>query len=110
MYASPYEELSTSSPPLSIDADPPLRLLIPKIKVNATIQHVSITKKGAMAVPTNYTDVGWYRLCTIPGHTGSAVIDGHVDNGFGIEKSVIDMSVVWISGMSINEEVTAAQR
>jgi len=34
-----------------------------------------------MAVPMSYDNVGWYRLGTAPGHTGSAVIAGHVTNG-----------------------------
>ena len=38
-----------------------------------------------MSVPSNYTDVGWYRYGTVPGQKGSAVIDGHVDNGFGLD-------------------------
>lgn len=62
----------------------PARLVIPKIGVNAHVQKVGIARSGNMAVPTNYTDVGWYRQGTIPGRIGSAVMDGHVDNGFGL--------------------------
>ncbi len=62
----------------------PLRLLIPHIGVDAAVQHVGIGKTGNMAVPNNFTDVGWYRYGPIPGEAGSAVIDGHVDNGFGL--------------------------
>lgn len=65
-------------------SEKPARLLIPAIDVDATIQDVGIGKTGNMAVPTNYTDVGWYRYGTVPGQVGSAVIDGHVDNGAGL--------------------------
>lgn len=37
-----------------------------------------------MAVPTNFTDVGWYRYGTVPGRDGSAVMAGHVDNALGL--------------------------
>lgn len=61
-----------------------LRLRIPAINVDAAVQSVGIGKSGNMAVPTNFTDVGLYRYGPKPGEVGSAVIDGHVDNGFGM--------------------------
>jgi LPXTG-site transpeptidase (sortase) family protein len=63
----------------------PLRLSIPAINVDAKVQSVGLGKSGNMAVPTNFTDVGWYRYGPAPGQAGSAVIDGHVDNGFGMD-------------------------
>jgi len=74
----------------------PVRLLIPSLSIDTDVQHVGISKKGNMAVPSNYTDVGWYRYGTIPGQLGSAVIDGHVDNGLalpGVFKHLIDIKV-----------------
>ena len=46
--------------------------------------------------PNNFTDVGWYKLGVIPGQPGSAVIDGHVDNGLdlaGVFKHLSDIKV-----------------
>jgi len=61
------------------------RLIIPAIKVNATIQEMGMTTGGAMAVPGNRFDVGWYSPGTRPGITGSAVIGGHnFWNGSGV--------------------------
>lgn len=74
--------LAQPTPPIG-PVESPSELIIPKIGVDAHIQHVGIAASGNMAVPTNYTDVGWYKLGTAPGQIGSAVIDGHVDNGFG---------------------------
>ncbi len=59
----------------------PVRLKIPKIKVDAKIMQVGITKAGNMAAPSNFSDVGWYKYGAIPGEKGSAVIAGHVDRG-----------------------------
>lgn len=76
---------TTSSAALEHSASLPARLLIPRLNINTTIQQVGITFKGNMGTPNNYTDAGWYKYGTIPGNTGSAVIDGHVDNGFGMD-------------------------
>jgi LPXTG-site transpeptidase (sortase) family protein len=62
----------------------PTHLIIPSIGVNAKVQYVGVTAKGSMGIPTNFTDVAWYKHGTIPGEVGSAVIDGHVDNGLGL--------------------------
>ena len=57
--------------------------MIPVINVNAVIQYVGVTPKGAMAVPNNATDVGWFKLGPRPGEKGSAVIAGHFDGENG---------------------------
>lgn len=62
----------------------PLTFEIPKIGISTDIQYVGINAKGNMGVPSNYSDVAWYKYGTAPGQIGSAVIDGHVDNGLGL--------------------------
>src|SRR3989344_5921899 len=62
----------------------PINLVIPKLEINAKVVQVGITKKGNMATPNNFTDVGWYKYGTIPGEKGSAVIAGHLDNGLSL--------------------------
>lgn len=72
----------------------PVRLTIPAIDVDAKIQQVGVTASGKMAVPTNYTDVGWYKKGAVPGQRGSAVIAGHVDDGLalpGVFKKLSDL-------------------
>jgi len=61
----------------------PVRLIIPTINVNAKIQYVGVTSKGAMEVPSNIVDVGWFKLGPRPGETGNAVIAGHFDGENG---------------------------
>ena len=65
-------------------ADYPVHLAIPSLKINAAMQYLGVNSKGALGVPNNFTDVGWYAAGTIPGDRGSAVIDGHVDNGLAL--------------------------
>lgn len=64
--------------------DKPARLLVPKLGVDAHVQHVGVNASGNMAAPNNFTDVGWYKFGTVPGFIGSAVITGHVDNALGL--------------------------
>ena len=59
----------------------PMHISIPAIGVSAAIQSVGVTASRSMAVPTNFTDVGWYAYGATPGHIGTVVIDGHVNNG-----------------------------
>ncbi|MDR3558398.1 MAG: class F sortase [Candidatus Pacebacteria bacterium] len=63
--------------PLVPNLSPEARLEIPKIGVDAVIKDMGLTPDGAMAVPSNQVDVGWFSLGTRPGDRGSAVIGGH---------------------------------
>jgi sortase (surface protein transpeptidase) len=69
----------------------PARIIIPKIKVDAEVEEVGITFKGNMGTPKRLSDTGWYKYGTIPGELGSAVIDGHVDNGFSLPGVFADL-------------------
>jgi LPXTG-site transpeptidase (sortase) family protein len=63
----------------------PDRLLIPKLGIDADIQHVGVTKEGNMAAPNNFVDVSWYKFGAVPGQLGSAVIAGHEDNAVSLD-------------------------
>ena len=64
--------------------DYPARFRVPALGIDTRVQHVGVNAKGNMAVPNNFTDVGWYKYGTPPGFVGSAVVAGHVDNGLGL--------------------------
>lgn len=61
----------------------PIRLKIPNIHVNTSIEHVGITTQGEMGVPKGRDNVAWFNLGPRPGENGSAVIDGH----YGVWKN-----------------------
>lgn len=74
----------------------PSELIIPAISVDAHVQYVGLAYSGNMGVPNNFTDVAWYKNGPIPGQMGSAVMDGHVDNGLslaGVFKHLEDVKV-----------------
>lgn len=56
----------------------PLRLKIPKINVDANILSLGFATSGAMQIPNNVYDVGWFNGGPRPGEKGSSIITGHV--------------------------------
>jgi LPXTG-site transpeptidase (sortase) family protein len=55
----------------------PVRLVIPKIGLDAVVENVGLTSGRDMASPSGPGTVGWYKFGPRPGNKGSAVIDGH---------------------------------
>lgn len=69
--ASTIEDLKKANVPL------PVRLKIPKININATIEYVGIMADGSVGVPKGPSSAAWFDLGPRPGEPGSSVIDGH---------------------------------
>lgn len=63
----------------------PIRLKIPKLKVDAPVELVGLTPHGAMDVPKDLADVAWFNLGPRPGQNGSAVMAGHYGWKNGIQ-------------------------
>lgn len=64
-------------PLLAIGENAPSRLIISKIGVDAIIEPVGLTQKGAMGSPSSPETVAWFQLGKQPGETGTAVLAGH---------------------------------
>ena len=58
---------------------PIVRLVIPKIKVDAPVVVKGVGADGYMETPDNGYDVAWYGFTARPGGAGNAVFSGHVD-------------------------------
>jgi len=63
----------------------PVRLIIPAIAINASVEDIGTQANADLATPSQnpWVDVGWYNLGPRPGERGSAVIDGHLDRPGG---------------------------
>lgn len=61
----------------------PRQLKIPKLKIDAKVEEVGVTETGAMDVPKNVVNVGWFKLGIVPTTRGNAVISGHYDTPSG---------------------------
>ncbi|MDE2037683.1 MAG: class F sortase [Patescibacteria group bacterium] len=62
----------------------PSRLIIPSLGIDAPFEDVGTTASGSIGTPDDFTSVAWYDHSAIPGKEGTAIIDGHVDNGLGL--------------------------
>lgn len=60
--------------------NPIMRLQIPKISVDASIETVGLKANGEMGVPKNPNNVAWYQAGPRPGEEGSSVLSGHYDS------------------------------
>ncbi len=69
----------------------PVRLVIPKIGLDAAVERVGLTSKRAMASPSGPITVGWYKFGPRPGNEGSAVIDGHAGYADGRRAAFDDL-------------------
>jgi LPXTG-site transpeptidase (sortase) family protein len=58
----------------------PVKVAIPAIGVTAPVELVGLTSDGAMDVPKQWNDVGWYKYGPIPGTVGNAAMAGHLDS------------------------------
>ena len=108
-FDSPVESLNAQSAQLlrsqALPADPavssttsevgpglPIRLGIPKIKVNAAVDYVGLTPDGAMGAPKIPRNVAWFNLGPRPGEVGNALISGHVNWWNGAASSFENLS------------------
>jgi hypothetical protein len=73
MVAAPQPTLGTMS------ASQPVRLVIPKIGIDAPTINLNLKADGTLETPNTPTKVGWYRNSPTPGEPGPSIITGHVD-------------------------------
>ena len=76
----------TPTPLSNLDMTSGAHLLIPAIGIDAPVEPVGVLSSGALNVPQKnpWTDVGWYKDGPVPGQSGSAIIDGHLDRPGGV--------------------------
>jgi sortase (surface protein transpeptidase) len=66
----------------SADPDRPVRMIIPKIKMNSPIAEFGLDQllpDGSLPTPNNGNDVAWYDYSGRAGENNNAVFAGHVD-------------------------------
>lgn len=70
----------------------PVRLEIPDLGVDAPVVPVGVDADGALAVPEDPQQVGWYRWGSVPGEAGATVLAGHVDTHADGPGALIDLA------------------
>jgi sortase family protein len=61
----------------------PVRIAIPAIGVSAPVVPLGFDRTGALEVPRDFAETGWWTGGARPGERGPAVIAGHVDSTTG---------------------------
>jgi len=102
----PAEKPATPAAVPKITFAPPVRLVIPKIGVDATVEKVGLTSGRDMASPSGPDTVGWYKFGPRPGNKGSAVIDGH--SGYADDREAVfdDLTKVKVGDTLFVEDAT----
>jgi LPXTG-site transpeptidase (sortase) family protein len=116
-YAAPDGAAPTASPSPPPANPSPIRLLIPKIGVDARIEARGLDSNRNMLTPNDFRDVAWYNLGPMPGQAGNALMNGHVDwwTGAAVFTRLSDLRpgdavvVVRRDGTRINFKVTRQQ-
>jgi sortase (surface protein transpeptidase) len=101
----------------SVSSGTPVRISIPEIGVDAVIQTLSLNVTGALSVPTQSNQAGWYTGSAVPGLPGPTVIVGHLDTTsgpavfYGLPQLEVgdEISVRLSSGQSVVYVVTGTQ-
>ena len=75
---------STTAAPTTTEAAPrpeePGRVVIDRIGVDAEVIDLGLDAEGALEVPTDFSQTGWWTGGARPGEDGPAVVVGHVDS------------------------------
>lgn len=71
--AAPYD------PTKVLPASAPVRVQIPKISVDSSLEQVGLQANGQMEMPWDITVAAWYKYSPTPGQLGPSVIVGHLD-------------------------------
>lgn len=69
----------------------PIRLEIPIINVDATIDYAGLKSDGTMDIKMSVNEIAWYKFGPLPGEKGSAVIAGHYGHLDGRESMFNDL-------------------
>ena len=81
MYAPSLEATKgTTTPSVHLASSRPVRLIIPKLHIDAPFEILGLNSDKTVGVPKEYTTVGWYSGSKTPGEIGPSVILGHVDS------------------------------
>lgn len=88
----------------------PQRLLIPKLGVDTTVEHVGLDENQRMDVPSLDEHVAWYQHGPVPGELGSAVLAGHFDTRSGGPAVFYELNTLTVGDEVIVEDDQGHQR
>jgi sortase (surface protein transpeptidase) len=69
--------------PAAVSTAKPVRLLIPSIGVDSSLERLHQDRRGVLVAPAVADTAGWWAKGVVPGDVGAAVIVGHLDTVLG---------------------------
>lgn len=81
----------TRNPSHEAKIDSPIHIKIPKLQINAYVEHVGKDEEDRMDVPSDFLNAAWYSLGPRPGEIGNSVIAAHFDNPDGTPSVFYDI-------------------
>jgi sortase (surface protein transpeptidase) len=60
-----------------VPKSPPVQLLISQLDVHRAVEKVTVNQYGALNLPVNAWNAGWFTGSPVPGAPGDSVIEGH---------------------------------
>ncbi|MCX6738919.1 MAG: class F sortase, partial [Candidatus Parcubacteria bacterium] len=60
-----------------IRSELPVRIKIPKIRIDTTLERVGLASDGSVGIPSGPGNAAWFELSPRPGEKGNAIITGH---------------------------------
>ncbi len=78
--AVPRRDASPEAQPAAAVLPPPVRLRVPDVQLDMPVLAMGVDDDGAMALPSDTADAGWYRFGPAPGAAGTTVVAAHVDS------------------------------
>jgi hypothetical protein len=77
------ERVAAQARTAPVDAAPPERLRVPWLGIDTAVSRLGLDSRGALEVPRDADQIGWFEEGTAPGLRGAAVFTGHVDSTEG---------------------------
>ncbi|UZI28203.1 class F sortase [Streptomyces sp. VB1] len=78
----PRTQAAAAADVATLDASPPVRIVIERLGIDASVLRLGLNTDGTVAVPRpeQARQAGWYDASAAPGQRGPAVVLGHVDS------------------------------
>ncbi len=83
--------LREALPAADVELAAPVSIAIPDIGIDQSLIQLGVLPDRTLEVPSNGTDIGWWRSGPVPGEAGGAVIAAHVTYNGGQPAVFIDL-------------------
>lgn len=83
--------LREALPAADVELAAPVGIAIPELGIDQSLIELGVLPDRTLEVPSNGTDIGWWRSGPVPGEAGGAVIAAHVTYNGGQPAVFIDL-------------------